>query len=209
MGTELILSPFCFAKLCSDIHNILGDDYQFLKSKLEFRIKTDLGYNIITLSGASKHSPYISLSFHIGKHFNITQDILKILEQDRKSENISSYALNARSFKNLNYMGRHTWDININHPSITIADEIVAAIHGIADPFFTRFLTPELAREAIAHNDSWCFGGKAFWRQLLILDLALNDLNHFTEWSKRLTDVEKNQADVMIETYHSLKKPAY
>ncbi len=115
------------------------------------------------------------------------------------STHIQQYSLNARSFKGLNYKEKCAWDININHPPTAIADEIAAAIHSIAEPFFSRFTTITIARDAIAENDSWCFGGKTFWRQLLLLDLALDDLEHFNHWAKRLTDSEKDQANRMIE----------
>jgi len=99
----------------------------------------------------------------------------------------------------LSYSGPHTWSLDINDTPKALTSEIVAAVHGIADPFFARFSNMEVARDAIACNDHWCFGGFPFWRQLLILDAALDDLPHFQQWSKGLGSFERSQAEAKFE----------
>jgi len=108
---------------------------------------------------------------------------------------IQQYSLNRNHMKGLEYAGPHSWSLDISKPIVSLVSEIKYAIDGIAVPFFERFHSLESAREAIASDDPWCFGGRIFWRQLLILDAAMNEICHFRNWAAVLDDFQRNQAE--------------
>jgi hypothetical protein len=101
----------------------------------------------------------------------------------------------------IEYTGPHTWDVDLREPPESLANEIGVAVRGIAEPFFARFTDLRAARDAIASNDPWCFGGKTFWHALLKLDAALGELAHFREWSTCLGEFEATQAAAMLAAW--------
>jgi hypothetical protein len=81
------------------------------------------------------------------------------------------------------YAGPDSWSVDISAPPPDLSLQVAAAIHGMADPFFARFDELRSARDAIAAGDPWCFSGQLFWRNLLLIDAALDDLPHFEAWA--------------------------
>ncbi len=177
--------------------------YKFFKSTLELRVPVPGGHNVIILSGSNKYSPHISLSFYFGKNFAEVKKIEKILGPHRFYYHIQQYSLGRQPLYAATYQGPDNWRVDITAPPPNLAAEIVAAIHGMANPFFERFNTIQAARDAIAADDPGCFGGPPYWRQLLLLDLAMNDLSHFERWSGKLGDFEREQATEEITQYRA------
>jgi len=60
------------------------------------------------------------------------------------------------------------------------------------------------ASGAIAAGDPDVFGGKTFWAQLLRLDLAIDDLSHFIDWSRQLDELARHQAEDVIQECRAL-----
>jgi hypothetical protein len=106
----------------------------------------------------------------------------------------------------LEYAGPYNWSVNINDPPKTLLSELTDAIRGMAVPFFERFSDIRSARDAIAADDPWCFGGRLCWRQLLLLDLAINDLEHFERWRSGLDELYQRQASEMIALFARSKE---
>ncbi|HEY3319365.1 MAG TPA: hypothetical protein VGP72_02675 [Planctomycetota bacterium] len=187
----------------AQVADALGQ-YQFFRSRCEFRKSAGEGDDVIVLSGNNKWSPHIHLSFHVGRNFAAAKPIEKLLGLTPFYYQIHQWSQNTRYAKSLRFAGPCTWSIDINSPPESLVPEIVAAIHGIADPFLERFAKIEVARDALATNDPWCVGGSILWRQLLVLDLTLNDLAHFETWAKsNLKDFSRVQAAEMIAQYHA------
>jgi len=108
--------------------------------------------------------------------------------------------------KGLEYSGPYTWSVDINNPPKTLVSELAGAVGGLAVPFFKRFSDIRTARDAIAADDPWCFGGKPFWRQLLLLDMAINDWEHFEDWRANLDGLAQRQASEMIALFKQTKE---
>jgi hypothetical protein len=191
--------------LGAELVEYLGQDYKFLRSKLEFRQKGEDSSNIIILAGSNKYSPDISVSFYIGKHFEEIRKVEKTLGLESISSHIQQYSPNLQSMMNHPHIGeKHTWRVNINNPPRSFAKKLSVAISKIGDPFFDRFSTLENSRNALAANDSWCFGGQLFWRSLFLFDAALGETDHFIKWAQCLEGFEKEQADQLLARYKEI-----
>ena len=177
----------------------LGADFKFLKSRQEIRRKTQEGHDSIVLSGSSKFSPYISISFYFGVNFAKASAIeAKFLKgSEAACYHIHQYSLNRNHMAGLDYGGPFTWEINLHDPK-DIVQELKAAIESMAFPFFERFSNLKVARDAKVGNDSWCLGGDIFWHHILVMDMALDDMAHFNEWKKTIKPFYAQQADVRI-----------
>lgn len=173
----------------------LAGEFRFYRSCMEFRRPAHGGTDVIILGGSTKWSPGISLSFHFGRSFDAARSIEKELGWPRVPYQIFMYSPNLSSMKGMEYAGPHTWDVDLRRPPPNLARDVRAAIEGMACPFFERFRELRAARDAMASHDSWCFGGTGhFWRLLLLLDAALDDLPHFRTWSAQLDPFNAAQA---------------
>jgi hypothetical protein len=104
----------------------------------------------------------------------------------------------------IDYAGSHTWEIDLTQPPSGLVGELKVAIQGMAYPFFERFREPRIARDAIASDNPWCFGGAGpFWRSLFLLDAALDDMGHFKSWSARLEPFYAAQAAETLTQFES------
>jgi hypothetical protein len=170
-------------------------EFRFYRSRLELRRANGDGADVIILSGSTKWSPLISLSFYFGRSFDRIRQIEKQLGLSTSPYHIQQYSLNLQHMIGIGYAGRHTWDIDLRQPPSGLAREMKAAIQGMAFPFFERFHQLSAARDAVASNDPWCFGARGHsWRSLFLLDTALGDLAHFRTWSERLEPLYAAQA---------------
>ena len=175
--------------------------FRFLKSRSELRADAPNGQDVLILHVSAKYSPHVSVAFYFGRNFTRVKDLEKRFGLYQFPCHIQQFSLSRKAMSGLPYDGPFQWSVDITRPPETLTDEIAAAVEGVADPFFRRYSSLDVAREALAANDPWCFGGPAFWRQLLHVDLALGDLAHFEEWSKALSAFDKAQADQVIEEY--------
>lgn len=179
----------------------LGPEFAFSKSKLELKRKVLEGHDVIILSGSAKHSPFLNVAFYYGKNFTAARSLEKATHAYTFPYHIQQYSPNWRSDSAKTYRGGGSWSIDINNPPPDLAQELVAAIHAIAFPFFARFSSLVVARNALATDDPYCFGGPVFWRQLLRLDAALGDLPHFQQWSQCLDEWTRSQAEAEIAKF--------
>jgi len=178
------------------------DGFKFYRSKLELSRKTIDGTDVILLSGSSKWSPLISVSFYFGRRFDQVMALEKRHGEHPMPCHIQQYSLNLAHLKGINYVGPHTWEVDICKPSPLLATELTAAIQAIAFPFFERFSSLQAARDAIATNDPWCFGSRGpSWISLFKLDAAMGDLAHFRRWSNCLEPFYSAQAKTMLRKY--------
>ncbi|MEZ5530929.1 MAG: hypothetical protein R3E69_00940 [Steroidobacteraceae bacterium] len=191
-------------RIGAELAAALGRTYAHLRSRDELREITGDDRNVIIISTASKYSPFVSVAFYFGRNFAKVRDVEKLQKSYKMPYHIQQYSYNRRQLKGLDYVGPDHWEVDIRNPSDRLAEEMTAAIRGMAVPFFDRFATLTAARDAIANDDPWCFGGSLFWNQLLKLDLALGDLDHFQEWSSRLKAFDRNQADEQVRKWRAL-----
>lgn len=169
---------------------------------MELSVEESDGHNVIILAGSTKYSPLVGVDFYFGRRYPVVTELEKRLGISPSPYHIQQYSPNLRAMKGINFTGTHSWSVDITHPPAELVAELANAIRGIAEPFFKRFASIQAAREALAANDPWCFGGKIFWRQLLRVDLALNDPAHFEEWAREhLGDFERAQAATIVERY--------
>jgi len=185
----------------AELVDALNGQYKFFKSRVELRADASDGHNVIVLAGATKYSPYISVDFYFGRNFASAKQIERRLGEHQFYYHIHQYSPNRKAMKGLDYSGPYTWSVDINNPPKTLVTELAGAIQGMAVPFFERFADIQTARDALAANDRWCLGGTTFWHQLLIIDLAINDLAHFERWSETLEGFDRKQASEMIRSF--------
>jgi hypothetical protein len=150
---------------------------------------------VVILSGSTRYSPEIDLAFYFGRNFAAARQLEALLGDHRFYYHIQQYSWNRAHMNGLSYDGPYRWAIDIGAAPASLASEVAAAIHGIGDPFFARFADIEAARDAVASDDPWCFGGAAYAHQLLLLDAALGDLAHFEAWAHRVGVVGDSVAE--------------
>ena len=196
-------SPEFQRRLGADLAAALGAPYRFFKARLELRAEAPDGHNVVILAGSTKYSPSISVNFYFGRNFAEAKRIEKRLGDHQFYYHIQQFSPNRRHMNGLDYSGPFTWSVEINNPPRTLAAELAEAVRGMAAPFFERFSDMRAARDAVAANDPWCFGGKTCWRQVLLLDMALNDLEHFERWRANLHELAQRQASEMIASFKS------
>ncbi len=191
-------------ELGSNLEELFGGEFRFFRSKLELRREREDGYDVIVLSGSNKWSPFINLSFYFGRNFDAARRIEKLLGLYPMHYQIQQYSPNVQHMEGLGYEGEGSWDINIEDPPKDMPQKLKVAIEGIAFPFFERFSTLEAARRALETDDSWCFSPKGpFFHMLFKIDAALDDMDHFREWSKCLESFYLQQAAEDIESYEA------
>jgi hypothetical protein len=184
--------------LGAEVAELLGSRCRFFKSRKEIRAEAPNGHNVIIISGSNKYSPLIDVAFYFGKNFAAAKEVERRLGLNQFYYHIQQYSYNRAAFQGLPFSGPCTWEVDISNPPPRLANQVVEAINGLAVPFFDRFETIRAARDAIAEDDPWCFGGRSFWRQLLRLDFAMDDLAHFQGWSTCLDDFNRKQAEAEI-----------
>jgi len=199
-------SPEFQRRLGLDLSEALGAQYRFFKSRLELRADAPDGHNVVILAGSTKYSPHISVDFYFGRNFAEAKRVEKRLGDHQFYYHIQQFSPNRRHMKGLEYSGPFTWSVDVNNPPRALASELAEAVRGMAVPFFERFSNIRTARDAIADDDPWCFGGKAYWRQLLLLDMAMNDLQHFERWRANLHELYQRQASEMIALFKGVNE---
>lgn len=151
---------------------------------------TGFGGSFVSLAGSNKFSPSISVAFYFGNRYEDATRIEKLIGVPKKhlsAGHISQYSLNARSMKGLTFSTGYNFDIDIRRPPADLASRIADAIRQIAFPFWDRYPTVRSARDALLSADEWCFqAGGPFWQNLLYLDAALGELEHYESWLKQL-----------------------
>jgi hypothetical protein len=189
-------------RLGQKLEDLFVGKFRFYKSKLQLRRKYEGGNDVIVLSGSNKWSPYISVAFYFGKHFDVVRRIEKKFNEHSMPYHIQQYSLNAKLMKELTYTGEYTWNVDITKSHPDLASEVKKAIEGIEYPFFDRFSSLETAREALSSNDPWCFDARGpFWSSLLKVDAALGDLEHFRQWIQCLEPFYLKQARIRLMEY--------
>ena len=179
----------------------LGSQCRFHKSRDQIRWDVADGHHVVTLAGSNKYSPIVGVDFYFGKNFSQVHAIEKQLGIYAFPCHVQQYSSNFARRGSGTYRGPCSWSVDLNSPPPSLADEVVAAIEGLTLPFFERYGTLISARDAIAAGERDVFGGPMFWGQLLRLDLALDDLEHFRVWSTRLDALSLRQADEIINKY--------
>jgi hypothetical protein len=179
----------------------LNGKFKLNRTRLELKRPVDEGHDVVILSSSSKHSPYINVAFYYGKNYNQVAAIEKKLKAYRFPYHIQQYSIYRQPLYAPSYVGKDNWAIDIADPPPGLATEVVAAVNGMAEPFFSEFSSLRHARDCIAGGSKNCFSGTMFWQQLLQIDLALDDLDHFQNWRHRLNDLSQRQADDFIQRY--------
>jgi len=161
-------------------------------SKVDKRLvwPSAFGSTFVSLSGSNKWSPLISVSFYFGNRYEEATKIEQLIGQSkrqRRAGHIIQYSLNAHLMKGLAFSSDHTFEINIKRPPAHMASAVADAIRQIAGPFWNRYPTVRSARDALLSRDEWCFkAGGPFWHDLLYLDAALGELEHYESWLSQL-----------------------
>jgi hypothetical protein len=198
-------SNFC-CQLGLELQDLFNGTFKFHRSKLELRRKFEGGYDVIIIDSASKWSPYISIAFYFGKNFDAVRSVEKKYGLQPSFYHIQQYSMNAMKIPDLNYSGSVFWSVDITNPPSDLAEELMVAIESIAYPFFDRFCDLKQSRDAMIEYNPWCFDARcASWLSLLKIDMALNDLEHFRDWSNCLDPFFLEQANKKIEEWSSIE----
>jgi|SRR5262245_16488725 len=189
--------------LGAEVARRLGHQFKFYKSRTELRAEVADGSHVIIIAGSNKYSPFVGVDFYFGKCFSAARAIEKQLRICSLPYHVEQYSINFQLRGYASYHGPCTWSVDINDPPGSLVDELVVAIQGIALPFWEKYGTMVAAREAIAADDRDVFGGRLSWGQLLRLDLALDDLEHFRAWSAQLDDLSRKQVKSLKSSWCS------
>lgn len=192
--------------LGAEIAEILGPKYKFFKSSGQLRAEVDGGHHVVALAGSNKNSPYVEVAFYLGKNFAAAKRVEKQLDIFHFYYHVQQYSPNCACSGSGAYHGPCTWSVDISRPPPMLAKEVANAIGGLSTPFLEKYGTMLAARDAIANNDLDVFSGKGYWAQLLRLDLALGDLQHFERWAIQLDDLTRSQASEVIQKWQVLQK---
>jgi hypothetical protein len=167
-----------------------GAAVTFSKANQRLVWSTAFGGSFVSLSGSNKFSPYISVSFYFGNRYEDATRVEKLIglaKRYHSAGHILQYSLNAHMMKGLAFSSDYTFDIDIRRPPTNLASAIADAIRQIAFPFWDRYPTVRLARDALLSPGEWCFqAGGPFWESLLYLDAALGELEHYESWLMQL-----------------------
>ena len=189
--------------LGAELASRLGPEYRYFKSKLQLRAVVSDGEHVLALSGSNKYSPHIEVSFYFGKSFAEARQIERELGIYSFPYHIQQYSPNFAHRGRGDYHGPCTWSFNLHDPPKSLCEELVAAVHGLALPWFKQFGDMRTARDAIANNNRDVFGGPMFWAQVLRLDLALGETQHFIDWSEQLDPLSQSQAKEILSRFQA------
>lgn len=178
----------------------LGANWKFFKSRLELRRKTAWGHQSICLTGGTQYSPHISLEFYFGANFREARAVEKRLQIEPAYYHIHYYSLNHSRMQGLDWRGAGSWEVDLDAPRPQeLLEEVLAAVKGIAFPFFDRYTDLETARLGLLGRD-WCFGsGEAMWHGLLAIEEALGERDRFLAWAEtHLSDFAQQQVRLAV-----------
>ncbi len=89
--------------------------------------------------------------------------------------------------KGLTFSTEYTFKINIQKPPADIDPPSPMQFAKSRFRFWNRYPTVRSARDALLSRDEWCFkAGGPFWHDLLYLDAALGELEHYESWVSQL-----------------------
>jgi hypothetical protein len=180
----------------------LADGFTFYRSRLELRRSAHSGVDVLILSGSTKYSPLVSVSFYFGRSFDQVREVEKDLGELGLPYHIQQYSPNLSHMKGIRYSGPHTWEVDLRQPPRDLAKKLAVAVRAMAYPFFDRFRELRAARDAVASRDPWCFDATGpYWRSLFLLDAALDDLLHFKEWMASLDPFYVPRAAEMLAKF--------
>jgi hypothetical protein len=178
------------ANLGAEVAGTFGADVEYFRAPRLLVWHTSFGGSFVSLDGSNKWSPYITVSFYFGNRY---EDATKIeraigtIKRQQRPGHILQYSVNAHLMKGLAFSSDFTWRINIHKPPTNLASSIADAIRQIAFPFWNRYPTVRSARDALVSEDTWCFhAGGSLWHDLLYLDAALDELEHYHSWLAQL-----------------------
>ncbi len=195
--------------LAARLAGALGSGYVFNKSRGELFVEAGVGNNVLLIAGSSQYSPNITVSFYFGRNYSAVRTLEELTGERGSHYHIHQYSLNRKLMTGLRYRGPHTWNVDIRRPDDSLVEQLLIAVNAMAFPFFNRFSEIESARDAIASNDAWCLGGPIFWRNLLYLDAALGDMQHFENWAVNLDTFRRAQAtEISAKIAHVLTRVA-
>lgn len=76
-----------------------------------------------------------------------------------------------------------SWDCKPSDPPSKIAQRMIGFLGGVVFPFFERFSSLYAVRESLVQDDGWLMSsGEAAHREVLLIDIALNDKAHFHDY---------------------------
>ena len=188
-----------FAKqLGADVTDILGGSFKYKRSRLELSRPVAEGHDVVILSVTGKYSPFVNVAFYFGKNYKQAKEIERSIGEYQFPYHVQQYSPFRQPLYSKTYNGPDNWDINLQEPPKNLPSELADAIRGMTQPFFDQFQVITAARDAIASGSPDCFSGQMFWRQLLLLDASLGELDHFRNWMSCLDDWTRNQAELEL-----------
>ena len=181
--------------LGSEVAKALACDVEFVPSQLLLRWRGEGADSLVSFSGSNKFSPFVSVAFYFGRRFESASQIERAIGDRSNQWHISHYSINLPLMMDMPYDGPHDWKVDIRNPPVTLVPEMARAIQGMAYPFFERFASVLVARDALLANDPWCVMADFMWSRMLSLDAALGELEHYEEWSEKLPDFYRAHSD--------------
>ena len=169
----------------------LGGDFRLHKTHLELKRPCGEAYDVIAFHGSNKYSPRVHLDFLVGKYYREVDVVRKAMGEGRFPCHVTQRGESTRG----------GWSVDIEDPPPGLVEEVANCLRQSTETFFRSFASMRHARDALANGSKLCAGGSMAWRQVLMLDLALNELDHFQGWRRVLDDRAQWQADLAIRLY--------
>lgn len=182
----------------------LPSTFKALGKKLAVRRKRADGHDIVMLWSRPAErvdDGEFVFSFMPGRSFDVAAHVEKRMGTTGTLAQIQQFSERLVGLGDIPLNQPFEWSANVYEAPTVTAQAMAEAIPLIAEPFWQRFSAPLSARDALVSEDPWCAGGHLRWANVLVLDIALGDVERFRTWIAPLDDPIKQQAEYLIELH--------
>jgi hypothetical protein len=191
--------PNVIRTLAQEVASTLGSGWELLPGATGLRRKRAEGNDVALLIGSADDEGGASVALHVGRSFDAAREVERRWQAEGPICDIQQ--IGARLVPVLETQTLAAWIFQLPAQADLAANSVAESIRALGEPFYVRFTEMPVARDAIAGGDRWCVGGPLKWAIVLKLDLALDDLHHFQEWSKGLPTATREQAEFLVQSY--------
>lgn len=196
--------------LRDELARATANEFMPISERAALRRRRERGYDILIL-GMAPHdfdkSEYLfSVSF--GRSFDVVDDVRVRMQVDGTIAQIQQFAELLLGLPGVPEDAPAAWIETLSAHPRTLAAEMLEALAPVGEPFFARYTDAKSARDALVAEDPWCIGGSVKWANVLVLDLALGDLDRFRTWSRDFSLPIKQQVEGLVEIYSEAQKGA-
>ena len=198
------------AELVDRVARHLGSGYSARKKDWSIGRQRNGRREHICIGVDGKWSPMVRIELFAGIVFPEVSEIQRRAGFVQQTHHIHVSSSNASHLRGFLYEGEAEWTVNASSaiPDVLVDEVAVSAIQ-LGKGLFSRFRDIRDVRNAIAANDPWITASN--WEDVLALDLALDEFDHFYQWVQNDKYLAENPSDVqtaihrVVETFRELE----